>query len=248
MFLIIDLLSVASELEIYFDGPRLLHWNPNSFFDKTMLQLSQLFGISALACTWLLWGVTMTGAVALVFKQTRAYGALLCWICLVLWLSSDSSAFYGVHFYFVIFLMLASLCLLLTGPEMMWKWGRIFLVLTYFSAGYAKLQSVQWRDGQVMWNFSASMLPSIGIRSTEFIAPLFPVIFGIGWVIILSQTLAPVILWKRSWSKYWLAFESSFHAVVGVWFGIYLFSGVLIFLNLAFLGNEPSANGKIQRD
>lgn len=111
---------------------------------------------------------------------------------------------------------------------------QIHLCLIYFFGGIAKSLGSGWWDGSNLWR--ALIRPPFNIIAPEILIRwkyVFPVA---GIVICLLELGYAFFIWPRRTRLIWLAAVLGMHIAVGLTMGMYLFSLVMIVLNLAAFG------------
>jgi hypothetical protein len=122
-------------------------------------------------------------------------------------------------------------------PQLLGFWCRVLqlhLCIIYFFSGLTKCLGKAWWDGSSVWR--ALIRPPFNVINPEFLVTwkyLFPLA---GILICLLEFGYPFFIWSSQTRKIWLLGVCTMHAVIAVAMGMYLFSLVMIVLNLAAFG------------
>ena len=116
-------------------------------------------------------------------------------------------------------------------------WRRVLqlhLCIIYFFSGLTKCLGSGWWDGSNVWR--ALIRPPFNVIDAEILVRwkyLFPMA---GILICLLEFGYPFFIWSSRTRKIWLFGVCGMHIVIGVTMGLYLFSLVMIVLNVAAFG------------
>lgn len=116
-------------------------------------------------------------------------------------------------------------------------WRRVLqlhLCVVYFFSGLAKCLGPGWWDGSSVWR--ALIRPPFNMIDPEILVRwkyLFPVA---GMFICLLELGYPVFIWSSRARRIWLFCICGMHIAIGLTMGMYLFSLVMIVLNVAAFG------------
>ena len=116
-------------------------------------------------------------------------------------------------------------------------WRRVLqlhLCIIYFFSGLTKCLGSGWWDGSSVWR--ALIRPPFNVIDAEILVRwkyLFPMA---GILICLLKFGYPFFIWSSRTRKIWLFGVCGMHIVIGVTMGMYLFSLVMIVLNVAAFG------------
>jgi len=122
-------------------------------------------------------------------------------------------------------------------PQLLGFWRRILqlhLCIIYFFSGLTKCLGSGWWDGSNVWR--ALIRPPFNVINPEILATwknLFPLA---GMLICLLEFGYPFFIWSTRTRKIWLVSVCTMHVVIAVTMGMYLFSLVMIALNVAAFG------------
>jgi hypothetical protein len=122
-------------------------------------------------------------------------------------------------------------------PELLGFWRRVIqlhLCTIYFFSGLTKCLGRGWWVGSNAWR--ALIRPPFNVIDPEILVKwkyLFPVA---GILICLLEFGYPFFIWSRKTRKIWFFGICGMHILIGVTMGMYLFSLVMIVLNVAAFG------------
>lgn len=122
-------------------------------------------------------------------------------------------------------------------PQLLGFWRRVLqlhLCIIYFFSGLTKCLGKGWWDGSSVWR--ALIRPPFNVINPDILATwkyLFPLA---GILICLLEFGYPFFIWSTRTRKLWLFGVCTMHGVIAVAMGMYLFSLVMIVLNLAAFG------------
>ena len=111
---------------------------------------------------------------------------------------------------------------------------RSHLCIIYFFSGLTKCVGPGWWDGSSVWR--ALIRPPFNVINPEILVTwkyLFPLA---GILICLLEVGYPFFIWSTTTRKLWLLGVCTMHVAIAVAMGMYLFSLVMIILNLAAFG------------
>jgi hypothetical protein len=108
---------------------------------------------------------------------------------------------------------------------------QLHLCLVYFFGGLSKCLGSDWWNGSSMWR--ALIRPPF-----DTLAPATVVSWGyllplVGISVCLIEISYPFLIWSRKTRVIWLALALTMHIGIGLTMGLYLFSLIMIVLNLA---------------
>ena len=122
-------------------------------------------------------------------------------------------------------------------PQLLGFWRRVLqlhLCTIYFFSGLTKCLGSGWWNGSNVWR--ALIRPPFNVIDPEILVrwkDLFPLA---GIVVCLLEFGYPFFIWSRRTRKIWLLGICGMHLAIGVAMGMYLFSLVMIVLNVAAFG------------
>jgi hypothetical protein len=111
---------------------------------------------------------------------------------------------------------------------------QVHLCLIYFFGGLAKCLGAGWWNGSNLWR--ALIRPPFNIISPEILIQ-WKYAFLIGGIFIcLLEISYPIFIWPKRTRPVWLISVVLMHVGVGLTMGMYLFSLIMIILNLSAFG------------
>ena len=122
-------------------------------------------------------------------------------------------------------------------PQFLGFWRRVLqlhLCIIYFFSGLNKCLGSGWWDGSNVWR--ALIRPPFNVIDPEILVRwkyLFPLA---GILICLLEFGYPFFIWNTRTRKVWLFGVCAMHVAIAVMMGMYLFSLVMIVLNVAAFG------------
>jgi hypothetical protein len=123
------------------------------------------------------------------------------------------------------------------NPQLLGFWRRVLqlhLCIIYFFSGLTKGLGSGWWDGSNVWR--ALIRPPFNVIDSEILVrwkDLFPLA---GILVCLLEFGYPFLIWNSRTRKIWLFGICGMHLAIGVVMGMYLFSVVMIVLNVAAFG------------
>jgi hypothetical protein len=125
----------------------------------------------------------------------------------------------------------------LKNPQLQGLFRRVLqvhLCIIYFFGGLAKCAGPDWWNGNSLWR--ALTQTPFNIVSPEILVKwkdLFPVVGISVWLIEIGY---PLLIWSKRTRNIWLICVIMMHVAIGLTRGMYLFSLVMIVLNVAAFG------------
>lgn len=111
---------------------------------------------------------------------------------------------------------------------------QIHMCLIYFFGGITKCLGAGWWTGESMWRALTrppfNIIPLQVLISWEAVLPL------LGIAVCLIETGYPFFIWWKRTRLIWLACVLGMHVAIGLTMGLYLFSVIMIVLNVAAFG------------
>ena len=123
------------------------------------------------------------------------------------------------------------------NPQLLGFWRRVLqlhLCIIYFFSGLTKCLGDGWWDGSSVWR--ALIRPPFNVIDPEILVRwkyLFPVA---GIFVCILEFGYSFFIWSRKTRKVWLFGVCAMHVAIAVTMGMYLFSLVMIVLNVAAFG------------
>ncbi len=118
---------------------------------------------------------------------------------------------------------------------------QLHLCVSYFFGGLMKALGPAWWTGESLWR-ALTRVP-FNVVPPDFLAALGMVLPVLGIGICLLEIGYPIFIWLRKTRAIWLAAIIAMHVGIAFTMGLYLFSLIMIVLNLAaFATDLPSFN------
>lgn len=202
---------------------------------------------------FLLWGALLGASLCLLCGLFSRTAAILAWFLYLSTVKSGNLFAYGVDNFTVIglfYLMIAPL-----PDRWSWDWKRrshraldparlgihlrllqFHLCLIYFFGGATKATGLGWWNGVSLWRALAGPpFDLVPLQFLVFIRDFLPIA---GILVCLIELGYPVFIWWRKTRAIWLACVIGMHLAIGLTMGLYLFSLIMIVLNLAAFGSQ----------
>jgi len=113
---------------------------------------------------------------------------------------------------------------------------QLHLCVIYFSSGVTKCLGAGWWNGASMWR--ALTRPPFNIIPVDIILSGRALLPVVGIAILVLETGYPLFIWVNRTRFIWLIAILCMHLAIGLTMGLYLFSLIMIVLNLAAFGSE----------
>jgi hypothetical protein len=113
---------------------------------------------------------------------------------------------------------------------------QLHLCVIYFSGGLAKSMGAAWWNGTSMWR--ALTCPPYNVISSDTLIAfryLFPLL---GISVCVLETGYPIFIWLKKTRRAWLIGILAMHLGIAFAMGLYLFSLIMIVLNVAAFGAD----------
>ncbi len=125
------------------------------------------------------------------------------------------------------------------NPELLGFWRRVLqlhLCIIYFFSGLTKCLGSGWWDGSNVWR--ALIRPPFNVIDPEILVRWKDFLPLAGILVCLLESGYPFFIWSSRTRKIWLLGVCAMHLLIGVAMGMYLFSLVMIVLNVAAFGPD----------
>jgi uncharacterized membrane protein YphA (DoxX/SURF4 family) len=215
------------------------------------LTLAARVGLQETTLLFLTWACLILAGCGLVFGFACRLSAIVAWLLHLCAAKSGGFVSYGMDNFMTVglfYLMLSPLpdrfsldWRLRTwqpkDPQLLGFWRRVLqlhLCIIYFFSGLTKCLGSGWWDGSNVWR--ALIRPPFNVIDPEILAKwkdLFPLA---GILVCLLEFGYPFLIWSSRTRKIWLFGICGMHLVIGVAMGMFLFSLVMIVLNVAAFG------------
>jgi len=205
---------------------------------------------TVLLLAWL--GLFVSGC-ALLFGVGCRFSAIAAWFLHLCAAKSGGFLSYGMDNFMTIglfYLMLSPLPDRLSldwrlrdlrpkNPELLGFWRRVLqlhLCIIYFFSGLTKCLGSGWWDGSNVWR--ALIRPPFNVIDPEILVRWKDFLPLAGILVCLLESGYPFFIWSSRTRKIWLFGICAMHLLIGVAMGMYLFSLVMIVLNVAAFGPD----------
>lgn len=216
-----------------------------------LIALGSQLGFSGQAVLFVAWGGLLCAGCFLLLGLFCRSSAIIAWFLYICAVKSGNLLVYGVDTFTTIglfYLMLsplpdrASLDWQLRNrpskdPQLVGFFRRVLqlhLCVIYFSSGITKSLGIDWWTGESMWR--ALTRPPFNIVPPQMIISWKAVLPLVGIAVCLFETGYPIFIWPKRTRLIWLVAILGMHIAVGLTMGLYLFSLIMIVLNLAAFG------------
>jgi hypothetical protein len=122
-------------------------------------------------------------------------------------------------------------------PQFLGFWRRVLqlhLCIIYFFSGLSKCLGSGWWNGSSVWR--ALIRPPFNEINPEILVTFKHVFPLAGILVCLLEFGYPFLIWNTRTRKIWLISVCGMHVVIAVTMGMYLFSLIMIVLNMAAFG------------
>jgi Vitamin K-dependent gamma-carboxylase len=194
------------------------------------------------------WACLLLAGCGLVIGFASRVSAIGAWFLHLCAAKSGGFVSYGVDSFMIIALFYLMLSPLPDQYSLDWRlrglrpkdlqllgfWRRVLqlhLCIIYFFSGLAKCLGLGWWNGSSVWR--ALIRPPFNVIDPEILVRwkyLFPIA---GILICVLEFGYPFFIWSARTRKIWLVSVCAMHVAIAVTMGMYLFSLVMIVLNLA---------------
>jgi Vitamin K-dependent gamma-carboxylase len=226
------------------------HFIPNLGW---FVALAARFGVpeeTVLLLAWL--GLFVSGCALLIGVGCR-FSAIAAWFLHLCAAKSGGFLSYGMDNFMTIglfYLMLSPLPdrasldwrlrdLRPKNPELLGFWHRVLqlhLCVIYFFSGLTKCLGSGWWDGSNVWR--ALIRPPFNVIDPEILVRWKDFLPLAGILVCLLEFGYPFLIWSSRTRTIWLLGICAMHLLIGVAMGMYLFSLVMIILNVAAFGPD----------
>jgi hypothetical protein len=197
------------------------------------------------------WICLLVAGCGLLLGLVCRLSAILAWFLHLCAADSGGFVSYGMDNFMTIGLFYLMLSPLPDRYSLDWQWRKwrlkdpqllgffrrvlqVHLCLIYFFSGLTKCLGSGWWDGSNIWR--ALIRPPFNVIDPEILVRgefVFPIV---GIVICLLETGYPFFVWNSKTRNIWLIGICGMHILIGLAMGMWLFSFVMIILNVAAFG------------
>jgi hypothetical protein len=216
-----------------------------------LIAVGNHFGISESFVLWSVWTLLLSAACCLVVGFCCRPAAIVAWFLHLCAVKSEQFLSYGMDNFTTIglfYLMLSPLpdrlsldvrignCRL-RDPHLLGFFRRVLQVhvcIIYFFGGFTKCMGAEWWNGNSIWRALTS--PPYNVVSPEVLVMWKHFLPLIGISICIIETGYPFFVWLKRTRLIWFLCVCGMHVAIGCTMGLYLFSLIMIILNLAAFG------------
>ena len=216
-----------------------------------LVALGAHVGLHEEAVVSVAWICLLVAGCGLLVGLTCRYSAVVAWFLHLCAAKSGGFVSYGVDSFMTIglfYLMLSPLPdrtsldwrlreLRPKNPQLLGFWRRVLqlhLCVIYFFSGLTKCLGSGWWDGSSVWR--SLIRPPFNIIDPVILVQ-WKYLFPVGGIFIwLLEFGYPFLIWNSRTGKIWLFCICGMHMIIGLTMGMWLFSLVMIVLNVAAFG------------
>ena len=190
-------------------------------------------------------------AFGLLLGYFTRFWAIFTWLCHYVIMCSIDIYVYGVDIFLQISLFYCmlmpvqkafSLDALLRNIDTSPTWGvtlsvrvlQIHLCLAYLSAGYEKMLSVEWWNGNVLWR--SLVQPDFRQFDFTWLARYPWLAILLSWFTMFIETFYGIAMWIPRVRIYWLLSIIALHIGICLFLGLWLFGLIMILLSISAFG------------
>src|SRR5262249_48225579 len=108
---------------------------------------------------------------------------------------------------------------------------QLHLCIIYFFSGLTKSLGSDWWNGTSIWR--SLTCPPFNIISPGILASWKYLLPSVGIAVLILEIGYPFFIWPKRTRRFWLLSILGMHSGIGIVMGLYLFSLIMIVLNLA---------------
>jgi hypothetical protein len=208
-------------------------------------------GLSEPTVLWLAWTCLLCAGWCLLLGLFCRWAAVIAWFLHLCAVRSEDLLSYGMDNFTTIglfYLMLSPLPDRLALDAQIWRFHpknpqllgffrrvlQLHVCIIYFFGGIAKCIGVEWWNGNSIWRALTS--PPYNIVSPHVLVMWKYLLPFLGIFICMIETGYPLFIWLKKTRLAWLTCIICMHVMIGLTMGLYLFSLIMIILNLAAFG------------
>ena len=197
---------------------------------------------------WFVWLCLFVVGGCLILGIFSRSAAVIAWLLHLCTVKSEEFLTYGVDNFTTIGLFYLMLSPLPDQLSLDWRWRnlrshdrdflgffrralQVHLCINYFFGGIMKSLGVEWWNGTSIWRVLIS--PPFNVLSPQLLVHWKYLFQFAGIFVCAIETGYPLFIWFKKTRLLWLACICTIHFMIAVTMGLYLFSLVMITLNLA---------------
>jgi hypothetical protein len=218
-----------------------------------LVSIGSRLSLSEATILWSAWGCLLCAGVCLLLGLFCRPAAVIAWFLHLCAVKSEEFLSYGMDNFTTIglfYLMLSPLPDRHSLDARIWKvrnkdpqvsgfFRRVLQVhvcVIYFFGGVTKLVGAGWWNGNSVW--LAMNSPPYNIVPPEVLVAWKHFLPFLGLLICIIEAGYPFFIWWRKTRLIWLVGACAMHFAIAVMMGLYLFSLIMIILNLAAFGPD----------
>jgi HTTM domain len=218
-----------------------------------LISIGNHFGLSEATVLWSAWACLLAAGCLLLPGILSRPAAVTAWFVHLCAVKSEQFLSYGMDNFTTIGLFYLMLSPLPDRYSLDWRWRRaeskkrhllgffrrvlqVHLCFIYFLSGITKSTGMEWWDGTSVWQILTS--PPFNLVSPEFLIPWKYLLPFFGIAVCLMEIGYPILIWPKKTRAIWLACVIGMHVTIGLTMGLYLFSLIMITLNIAGFGPD----------
>ena len=223
-------------------------WFPS--IGKLYLLLEPL-GFSPENCVFLIFSVYGVSLLGFILGIKTRVCAILVWFCHLSTVNSGFTSIYGLDtmlqicFFYAMWMPLGKSLTVFhflgkrsTEPSAMANLSlrvlQLHLCLIYLNTAVAKMQGLQWWNGEAIWR--ALMQPQFSTFTYDWLASWPLITKGMGWSVLLIEFGYPFLIWPLKTRRIWLPAIIALHGGIALFMGLPLFSMTMIAMNISAFG------------
>jgi hypothetical protein len=225
-----------------------------------LISIGARLGLSESVVLWSAWACLLCAGCFLLFGLFSRTAAVVAWFVHLSAVKSEELLTYGMDNFTTIGLFYLMLCPLPDSRSLdahLWRLRhkdervsgffrrvlQVHMCFIYFFGGLTKFMGAQWWNGTSIWRALTS--PPYNLISPEVLVPWRFVLPLGGILVCFLETAYPFFIWPKKTRTIYLGCVIAMHVGIGLTMGLYLFSLIMITLNLAaFFPNILNGNDR----
>jgi hypothetical protein len=212
----------------------------------SILNIGARFGFSEGSSLFFLGVIYLTSLVCFLIGWKTRVANIIAWFIHLIWMNEQPTA-YGTDFFahvslFLMIWMPTAEVLSVdaisgskTGEKssaarLSLRMFQFYLCIAYLASGLEKMAGEQWWNGEAVWR--SIMLPSLQQYDMSWVA-FYPILAKLAcWGTLLAETGYAFFVWPKATRKIWIALIIGLHLGIALFMGLWLFSLIMIILNI----------------
>jgi hypothetical protein len=217
-----------------------------------LIQMGHHLGASETITLWSVWTCLLVAGFCLLAGFLSRPAAIVAWFLHLCAIKSEEFLSYGMDNFTTIGLFYLMLSPLPDGlsfdarirdahprdPQILGFFRRVLqlhMCFIYFFGGITKCTGAEWWDGTSIWRVMTS--PPYNLASPHVLITWRHLLPVVGIFICVLETGYAFFIWPRTTRLAWLTCIIGMHLTIGLTMGLYLFSLIMITLNIAAFGS-----------